>query len=616
MAALWRAALLARTRCCSAYLLAIAVLMGGLSTAAAQPPIPVPPAAPCPADLGLPAVPLKAPRPMVGDGQQFQIDRAGAERAPVASFVQSLQSNDAAIEVIVGQGRLLTLKADLAGPKGTGVVAVGDPTIVEFELLPNPRLLRLVGKRAGVTDLSVITADGQTLSFEVRVMYDLKLLRAQLQQAYTDAYLQLGQLREHMIVEGEARSPAQVAHIIKTLELYLESVQTPQQIRGARVEEPSATPPQPPAPLPPDGVATEGEPADQQPVMRAAPGVGGPAQVRGAFVKPRLINLIRVPGVHQVLLQVQVAELNRTAFRQIGADLLVVDPSSGNIFGTNIAGNSISALGMLGLGGLAGSATGATNPGTTAFGIFPSGDFELLIRALRRNAVLSILAEPNLTTLSGHRASFLAGGQFPVPVPQTGGGLTNTITIEFKDFGVQVDFVPFVMEDGQIRLQVTSEVSSIDFALGTTLVPGGDPVPGLNSRRTNNTIELGQGQTLAIAGLLQVELSGQTDRIPGLGDLPYIGALFSNNTHRRVEKELLIMVTPYLVSPMNPNQVPCLPTDSVKDPTDLEFFLLQRIEGRTGRDVPSTKTWDDPLHLVPHMNLERRCVSGPVGFSE
>lgn len=127
--------------------------------------------------------------------------------------------------------------------------------------------------------------------------------------------------------------------------------------------------------------------------------------------------------------------------------------------------------------------------------------------------------------MSGQRASFLAGGQFPVPVPQ-GTGANSQVTIQFKDFGVSLNFTPYVLDEKTIRLQVSPEVSSIDSSLGTTLVAGGDPVPGLSTRRVDTTVELEQGSTLALAGLLQVELDARTERILGLGDLPYLG-LFS-----------------------------------------------------------------------------------------
>ncbi|MBI3467064.1 MAG: hypothetical protein HY000_28960 [Planctomycetes bacterium] len=227
---------------------------------------------------------------------------------------------------------------------------------------------------------------------------------------------------------------------------------------------------------------------------------------------------------------------------------------------------------------------------------------------------MKVLAEPNLVAMNGQSASFLAGGEFPVPVPQSGaGGGAATITIQYKKFGVELEFVPFIMDDETIRLTVDPAVSSIDFDLGIVLE--GFRVPGLNKRNAHTVVELRQGQTLAIAGLLQVELAGRTARIPGLGDLPYIGPLFSNTTNERVEKELVVLVTPYLIEPMNSNQVPSLPGDEVNEPNDLEFYLLGRIEGRTGRDFRSTTQGDDPLGLVRRMKLESRYVCGPHGYS-
>jgi pilus assembly protein CpaC len=573
----------------------------------------------------LPVVPVRTPRPIEGQAPDEQFQTASGAQPPLASFVESLRGNDAALEVIVGQSRLLTLKSDIAKEGGTAVIATSDPTIIEFQVLPNPRMIRLTGKRAGTTDLSITTSDDQTYSFEIHVVYDLSLLRARLKQVFPDALLELAQLGEHLVVEGQARSSAQVAQIVQTLEAYLTSVQVPHSVSGSRdAQSPAGRgrgsygEPQPEENGEGNGQGTEGEPAAPRGQSRpeALPETGGPSQTKGSFAPPQIINLIRVPGIHQVLLKVKIAELNRTGLREIGADVLGVDPDTGNIFGTQIGGATVSAMAALGLGGLAGSAASETGSNTTAFGIFPSGDFEILLRALRRNQLVKILAEPNLMAMSGYQASFLAGGQFPVPVPQSGGGASNNVTIEWKDFGVQLNFVPYVLDQRAIRLSVTPEVSTIDEALGTTLVAGGLPVPGLNTRRAETTVELRQGQTLAIAGLLQVEIDGQTSRIPGLGDLPYIGPLFSNTTHRRQEKELLVLVTPYLVSPMEACEVPPAPGDEIQDPNDLEFYLLNRIEGRTGRYFRSTTHWDDPFNCVRTMNLEQGFVSGPVGFSE
>ena len=236
---------------------------------------------------------------------------------------------------------------------------------------------------------------------------------------------------------------------------------------------------------------------------------------------------------------------------------------------------------------------------------------------MRQNNIATILAEPNLVTLSGHAAEFLSGGEFPVPVAQQGGGAGNN-TVEFRPFGVRLSFVPYVQDDGLIRLQVQPEVSNVSEELSVTLIPGGDPVPGLRSRTASTTVELRQGQTLAIAGLLNNEVDGETARVPLLGDLPYVGPLFNRNSHEVVEQELLVTVTPYLVSPMNADQPLQLPGEEITEPNDLEFYLLSRMEGRTGLPHRSTTKWDKPFRQQARMQMqvEQHYLWGPVGLSE
>src|SRR5262249_50045511 len=143
---------------------------------------------------------------------------------------------------------------------------------------------------------------------------------------------------------------------------------------------------------------------------------------------------------------------------------------------------------------LVGSGTTAASNQTTVFGIFQRGDFEIMLSALRRNSIVKLLAEPNLMAMNGHQASFLAGGKFPVPIPQSvTGGVGTSVAVQFEKFGVELDFLPFILDDERIRLSVHPQVSSIDFSIGTTLVPGGSPVPGLNSREAKTTVELRQG---------------------------------------------------------------------------------------------------------------------------
>jgi pilus assembly protein CpaC len=589
----------------------VALAIAPLRLAIAQAELP-PPSQPA-RGMTLPPVPTRDPRSMEGDWAPKN------DQPPLPTFIETLKGNDAAIEVGVGQGRLLTTKHPVQSGAGTRFIAVGDPSIVDFQVLPNPQMVRIIGKRPGVTDLSVTTADNQTYSFEIHVVYGLDLLRAQLKQMFPDADVRLAQIGANIVVEGQARSPAQVSNIIQTIQAHIASQPGLSDSQGSQINTiPAAGGALPTPPAPGDqsmGYSTNAPIAPGTGIL-PVPSTTGPTNIAGGSAgSPQVINLLTVPGVHQVMLQVSIAELNRTALREIGADLLFVRPEDGTVIGTNIAGDTISALASLTGGGITSAVKAATGSATTAYGIFPSSNFAILLRALRRNSVLSILAEPNLVALSGHRASFLAGGQFPVPVPQYNVGVSSTITVEFKNFGVQLDFVPTVLDDETIRLSVYPEVSTIDFAIGTVLVQGGTPVPGLSTRRTSTTVEMRQGQTLAIAGLLDIELDAQTDRIPFLGDVPYIGPLFSNSHHKKTEKELLVMVTPVLVQPVNCGDKLCLPGADITDPTDCEFYFKERIEGRTGADFRATLSWDHEC-VKNQVRYEKHHIAGPCGFSE
>ncbi len=583
--------------------------------------VPAPPAvnAPPPALLLPPALEEPMPRSASAGPEVLPLEPPKS----LTPFIDRLQGNDGAFEVVVGQGRILTTKEPITAGRAQPLIAVGDPSVIEFAVVSD-RQIRVTGQRVGVTDLSVTTAAGLTLAFEVRVVADLAPLEASLKQAFPDANLRLAQLRENVIVEGQARDAAQVAAIVQAINAYLQSVQVGQarKIQGqSRQGTPGGGVPLPPAPGPDPTV----EGPYESPGGVASPDQGGPLQIEATISPAQVINLIRVPGSQQVLLKVRIAELNRTALRRIGANFLGVDPSTGAIFGTQIANSVTGAAGVgraqfpLFIEGrnLEAAVLSPIQLNTTVFGIFQDGDFEFTLNALRRNAMLKILAEPNLVALHGHTASFLAGGEFPVPVPQvSASGVAPTITVAFKEFGVRLGFIPYILDGDSIRLSVAPEVSNIDFTIATTLVAGGSPVPGLNTRRAQTTVELRQGQTLAIAGLMQLELNGQTDRIPGIGDLPILGPFFSNTSSGRVEKELVVLVTPYLVEAMTKDQVPPTPGDEVKGPNDLELYLLNRIEGRTGKDFRATTSWDDPLGLVHLLKLEQQYVSGPCGFSD
>ncbi len=527
-----------------------------------------------------------------------------------SSFIDSLSKNDAMFEVVLGQGRLLVLKEDLvkdgARNRGAqGLIAVGNTEIVDFEVL-GPRQIRLLGKKIGVTDLAITDSNQNTYTYEVHVIYDLNLLQARIRQLFPDAQVRLVQLGKNLVAEGQARDTAQIRQILQLVQrgILQDGAQGGSSSSGGT------------------GGAQAGQNGQQYAGPSTAPqadqGQGNPSDATG----PEVINLLHVPGPQQVMLKVQIAELNRSAMRQVGIDSLFVG-GHGVILGTKLnapanAGGSIPQFPALiaTSKGLTGAATQASGTATTAFGIFENAGYQAMLSILRQNTMLKILAEPNLVAMNGHAAHFLAGGQFPVPVPQSGaGGGPATITVQYKNFGVSLGFVPYILDDDTIRLSVDPEVSSIDFSLGIQL--SGTSVPGLNTRNAHTVVELREGQTLAIAGLMQLTLNGNTNRIPGLGDLPYIGPFFSNTTASRVEKELVVLVTPYLVAPMNCDEVPPRPGDEVYEPNDLEVYLLGRLQGRTGHpEFRSTTNSDDPLNLVRRSKLESRTIQGPIGFSE
>ena len=194
---------------------------------------------------------------------------------------------------------------------------------------------------------------------------------------------------------------------------------------------------------------------------------------------------------------------------------------------------------------------------------------------LKQQGLGKILAEPNLVATSGQEASFLAGGEFPIPVPS---GL-GTVSIEYKKFGVALVFTPTVLDNDKISLRVNPEVSELDFTSQTTVVVQGFLVPALRVRRTSTQVEMKDGQTLAIAGLLSDTHRNVINKYPLIGDLPVLGALFRSKNFQKSETELVILVTPHLVKnqPPGPDR---LPTDKYVEPTDPEFYLLNRLEGR------------------------------------
>jgi pilus assembly protein CpaC len=289
--------------------------------------------------------------------------------------------------------------------------------------------------------------------------------------------------------------------------------------------------------------------------------------------EPKIINLLEVAGVHQVMLEVRVSEISRSLLRRLGFNFNYVS-SSGRNFGLSLL-HQLSSLPAAGFP----TAGVEVSDSINAIFRFLSSDttWTVFIDALKEEGLLKILAEPTLITLSGKTANFLAGGEFPIPVPQSSGGGGTTITIEYKPFGVGLNFTPTVLSNKKINMQVTPEVSELDFS--NALTTSGFVVPSVTTRRVSTVIELADGQSFAIAGLLKDDVRQIVSKFPLLGDIPVLGALFRSTSFEKNESELIVIVTPHLVKPLDMAKQ-TLPTDQYVEPSDLEFYLLGSMEGR------------------------------------
>ncbi len=267
-------------------------------------------------------------------------------------------------------------------------------------------------------------------------------------------------------------------------------------------------------------------------------------------------------------------------------------------------------------GGVSGLGTTQPTANSTLFGVFNAGHFTLFIEALRTNSLAKILAEPNLMALDGQPARFLVGGMFPYPVPQSSSipGGTAVVTVQFQQFGTILTFLPQILPNDVIRLDVEPVISQLNF--GQTTSVNGGTVPSITQRSARTVVELREGQTLAIAGLLEIAVNATTTRIPGLGDLPIVGPWFSGTIHEAVETETIILVTPQLVAPLDKKEITEAPGDRVMQPNDPEFYLLGRIEGKLGREFRSTVAQQDPLNIMKHFQAEQQWVVGPHGYSD
>ena len=288
------------------------------------------------------------------------------------------------------------------------------------------------------------------------------------------------------------------------------------------------------------------------------------------YAPERVSNLMSVGGTQQVMLKIRFAEMQRSVSKNLSSSLAV---SGGNTVG--VSGETGTWLN--GDNGMGNETITARSTANSALGLgFTAGSlqFAVLLEALESKGVVRTLAEPNLTALSGQEAKFLAGGEYPIPIATDDG-----IAIQYKPFGVEMNFTPSVVDGDLINLQINAAVSSIDSSI--TVQNGGFSVNAFKRREASTTVEMRDGESFAIAGLLQDDFRDLNGQVPWLGDIPILGTLFRSTEYQRAQSELVIIVTPHLVTPTR-GEALALPTDRVRLPTEKELFLFGKVAGRKG----------------------------------
>jgi pilus assembly protein CpaC len=407
-------------------------------------------------------------------------------------------------------------------------IAVGNPDIADAQPLSDQQFY-VLGKRVGTTNLSVYGQDNRLLAVvDITVGVDVEAVKAAIHSLLPDEKIEVRSINDSIALSGVVNSPAKLAQAVEIARHFTDS-------------------------------GNEGKPEN------------------------RLINDLRVKGTQQVMLQVKVAEMQRNATKQLGflPAFNVRHPNGGNqAFPTGLTGSGLNSP----IGNSAGvSSVTDTSSTLTSFIVAAatavSGNFAFnaTIDALEQKGAMKILAEPNLIAMSGDTASFLAGGEFPVPVNETSSAGVPTITVQFKPFGVSLAFTPTVVGDDLINLVVAPEVSQIDRQTAPVVI-NGFVIPGISTRRAKTTVEVRDGQSFAIAGLLSSDFIDQVNQLPGFGDIPVLGALARDSQFQHNETELVIIITPRLVHPA-PGGTLKAPTDSFTLPSDADLFLNGKPEG-------------------------------------
>jgi len=384
-----------------------------------------------------------------------------------------------------------------------------DPEVVNVTAL-DPFRIRVQALTPGVTTMALFDEQGQVYTVELFVVGDVRHLQAYIDKLFPHSAVKAVAIREGVVLRGWVTKPENITHLVEIARMFY----------------------------------------------------------------PQVLNQIVVGGLQQVQLKVRILEMQRGKIRRLGMNFLYMN-QDGYLASTPGSLTPLSGI-IAPFGGPPGlTFSPARFADSTISGGFLGEEhiFQGFLQALKEEALLKILAEPKLVTTNGRPANMLAGGEFPVLVPQSLG----TTTIEWREFGVRLEAVPIILGNGRVRLELQPEVSERDFANAVDI--NGFTVPGLTTRRVNTQVEMRFGETFMLAGLLAMRNTAETDKLPILGELPYIGAAFRRMRYDESETELVIMVTPELVAPMSEEQVPPGgPGQFTTTPTDRELYLGGLVE--------------------------------------
>jgi pilus assembly protein CpaC len=451
-------------------------------------------------------------------------------------------------------------------------VSIGNPDIADILIL-RANQLYVLGKDLGTTNVILWDSqDNLVGNVAVEVTHDLENLKGKFHEMLPGEAIEVYSVQRNIVLRGTVSSPAAMRTAVQMADGYLAQIQTGTDVQTFKQE------------------------GGSQKDDKAAGAV---------------INMMQVGGAQQVMLEVKIAEINRqelkrldvqfsamgigtnnwnfggvnggSSFPQVDFEpISITDPISGII--TDLPGGRRPVFGEINPWGPA-ITEFSPNPmsiqdqGLWAHFLTSNTLFNMAIDAAKQNGLAKILAEPTLTTLTGEEAEFLAGGEFPIPVPQG----NNGITVEFREFGVELKALPVVLGSGNINVKLNVAVSELinSNAIGISDDQSTSSfiVPSLNKRAAITTVELQEGQTIAIAGLISDQVRSTVTKFPGLGDIPVLGALFRSQEFINNESELVIVVTPHLAKPMREEDV-ILPTDSFVEPSDMDFYLFGRLEGK------------------------------------